>query len=78
MLLRSVVIALAPILPRPAPSTVGAVAGGAAAGGNAARVLVDFTDPSTCRTWLPVDDRIMGGSSMSSVAFVSIQRITIF
>ena len=33
------------------------------------RVLVDFTDAQTAACWQPVDDRIMGGSSLSQMRF---------
>jgi NADH dehydrogenase [ubiquinone] 1 alpha subcomplex assembly factor 1 len=31
-------------------------------------VLFDFSDPAACRGWGPVDDRVMGGVSRSSIA----------
>ena len=33
-------------------------------------LILDFTDPRVAADWVPVDDRIMGGSSLSSVLHV--------
>lgn len=33
-------------------------------------LIMDFTDPRVATDWVPVDDRIMGGSSLSSVLHV--------